>query len=185
MATASATPLLTAEEFANLPDPGFPQELVRGRVLDMPVPGPRHGYVCSNAAGILRDFVKSRGLGRVMGNDTGVITERGPDTVRGADVSFYSFARFPKGALPAALGPQIPELIVEVRSPSDRWREIHEKVSEYLKSGVLAVVVLDPAAETAHLWTPDDPPRALAASDEFALPAILEGFRVRVGEFFE
>jgi hypothetical protein len=36
----------------------------------------------------------------VLSNDTGVVTERGPDTVRGADISFYSYARVPKGPLP-------------------------------------------------------------------------------------
>ena len=185
MATATATPLLTAEEFANLPDPGAPQELVRGKVVWMTVPAPRHGYVCANVVAILREFVRSRDLGRVMGNDTGVITEHGPDTVRGADVAYYSFARLPRGPLPAKLGPEIPELVVEVRSPSDRWREIHDKVNEYLKAGVLAVVVLDPDAETGHVFTSDDPPRSLTASDELALPGALEGFRVVLGRFFE
>ena len=30
-------------------------------------------------------------LGHVLSNDSGVITERDPDTVRGADISFYSY----------------------------------------------------------------------------------------------
>ena len=185
MATATATPLLTAEEYANLPDPGVPQELVRGKVLWMTVPAPRLGYVCANVAAMLREFVKSRDLGRVMGNDSGVITERAPDTVRGADVAYYSFARLPRGPLPAKLGPEIPELVVEVRSPSDRWREIQTKINEYLMAGVLAVVVLDPDSETGHVFTSDDPPRTLTASEDLALPGVLEGFRVPVGRFFE
>ena len=185
MATATATPLLTAEEFANLPDPGAPQELVRGRIVSMPVPGRRHGYVCHRIVRLLGEYVESRDLGRVLCNDSGVITQRGPDTVRGADVAYYSFERLPKGPVPDGVGPEIPELVVEVRSPSDRWREIHDKVNEYLKAGVLAVVVLDPDAETGHVFTSDDPPRSLTASDELALPGVFEGFRVSVGRFFE
>ena len=185
MATATATPLLTAEEYANLPDPGVPQELVRGTIVTMPVPGRRHGYVCMRVGRILGDFVESRDLGRLFSNNTGVITGRSPDTVRGADVAYYSFARLPKGPVPDGVGPEIPELVVEVRSPSDRWREVQAKVSEYLKAGVLAVVVLDPDSETGHVFTSDDPPRTLAASDDLVLPGVLEGFRVPVGRFFE
>ena len=40
MSTASVTApaLLTAEQFAERPDPGYPEELVKGRVVPMPVP---------------------------------------------------------------------------------------------------------------------------------------------------
>src|SRR3954467_6898041 len=99
MSTASVTTpaLLTAEDFAQRPDPGYPEELVRGRIVPMPMPRPRHGQICSKAVWLLSDCAVGRDLGHVLSNDTGVITERGPDTVRGADVSFYSFARVPKG----------------------------------------------------------------------------------------
>ncbi len=40
------TKLITAEEFAKRPDPGYPEELVRGKVVAMSVPDRRHGYVC-------------------------------------------------------------------------------------------------------------------------------------------
>ena len=51
MSTASLTApaLLTAEEFAERPDPGYPEELVRGRIVPMSIPKPRHGEICSMA----------------------------------------------------------------------------------------------------------------------------------------
>ena len=79
----------------------------------------------------------------------------------------------------------MPELVVEVCSANDRWREILEKVAEYLRAGVLVVVVLDPKPQTAHVFGVDDAPRVLRPEDELDLPGILEGFRVRVGRFFE
>ncbi len=185
MATAQTLELLTAEEFAARPDPGYPEELVRGRIVAMPVPDRRHGYVCLKAGRILGGFVDEHDLGRVMSNDSGIITERGPDTVRGADVCYYSYARLPRGPLVKGYGPEVPELVVEVRSPSQRWRDLHEKVTEYLNAGVPAVVVLDPGPATAHVFGADDPPRTLGAEDELTLPGLLEGFRVRVGRLFE
>ena len=120
-----------------------------------------------------------------MSNDSGVVTERDPDTVRGADISFYSFNRLPKGPLAQGYGNEVPELVVEVRSPGDRWRDIQKKVTEYLEAGVLAVVVLDPASNLAHVFSADDPPRTVNADDELVLPGNSDGFRVRVGRFFE
>jgi Uma2 family endonuclease len=181
---ATAEVLMTAEEFGCRPDPDHPEELVQGRIVSTPPPDRRHGVVCLKAGRILGNFVEDHDLGHVMSNDSGVITERDPDTVRGADVAYYSYARLPKGPLPTGYGPEVPELVIEVRSAGDRWREIHEKITEYLRAGVLVVVVLDPEPQTAHVFGADDAPRMLGAEDELAFPGILEGFRVRVGRFF-
>ena len=68
MSTASViTPaMLTAEEFAGRPDPGHPEELVRGRIVPMPMPKPRHGEICNRAGRILGNWADERGLGRVL-----------------------------------------------------------------------------------------------------------------------
>jgi len=97
----------------------------------------------------------------------------------------YSYARLPNGPLPAGYGPELPELVVEIRPEDDRWRAVLEKVSESLRAGVLAVVVLDPEPQVAHLFSADDPPKTLAADDELILPSVLPGFRARVARFFE
>jgi hypothetical protein len=54
MSTAAQL-LYTAEEFARRPDPGYPEELVRGRIVSTP-PQPRHGQVCAKVLGILGNF---------------------------------------------------------------------------------------------------------------------------------
>ena len=117
MSTAPTSPtvLMTAEEFARRPDPGHPEELVRGRIVPMPVPDRRHGQICNKVGRILGNFAEEHDLGHVLSNDSGVVTERGPDTVRGADVAFYSYGRLPRGPLPHTYGPEMPELIVEIR----------------------------------------------------------------------
>jgi Uma2 family endonuclease len=136
------------------------------------------------AVRIFGNFVDGRDIGRVMFN-SGVITERAPDTVRGADVAYYSYARLPKGKLPAGYRPEVPEVVIEVRSANDRWPEILEKVSEYLNVGALFVVVLDPETQIALVFGADDAPKALIAEDELVLPGVFDDFRVRVRRFFE
>jgi len=184
MATVTEA-LLTAEQFAALPDPGHPEELVRGRIIPMPMPKPRHGYVCNNAGLILGTFVDEHQLGWVLNNDTGVITERGPDTVRGADVAFYSYSRIPRGELPDHYPEVAPELVVEVRSPSDRWPQLLAKVAEYLEASVMFVVVLDEQRRVAHVFGADGTNRMLGPEDELTIPELFDEFRVVVGRFFE
>ena len=100
VAIASEVNLMSAEEFGALPTAARPMELVRGRIQKMNVPGPRHGQLCGRMVQILTNFADERQLGHVLCNDSGIVTERDPDTVRGIDVSFYSFSRLPKGPLP-------------------------------------------------------------------------------------
>jgi Uma2 family endonuclease len=184
IAMATATALLTAEEFGSRPDPGYPEELVQGRIVTMPPPTPRHGQVCGETYYRFRGYADRHDLGHVLCNDSGVITERDPDTVRGADVSFYSYAKVPRGRLPKGYLDVVPDLVVEVRSEDDRWKDIEMKVKEYLDAGVGVVIVLDPDSEKAHVFRPDQPPLELGPDDELAVPDLLGDFRVAVRRFF-
>jgi Uma2 family endonuclease len=186
MSTASVTApaLLTAEQFAERPDPGYPEELVRGRIVPMSVPDRRHGQICSNALFLIRSHADAHELGHVLCNDSGVITERSPDTVRGADVAFYSYNRLPRGPLPRTYGPEVPELVVEVQSKGDHWPRVLAKVVEFLDAGVSVVVVLDDKRQQAQVFTPDDV-RLLGPDDELTIPDILPGFAVAVRRLFD
>ncbi|HEX6985936.1 MAG TPA: Uma2 family endonuclease [Planctomycetaceae bacterium] len=175
--------LLTAEEYADLSLP-YPSELVRGRVTALNQPRPRHGFVCANVFRLIDRHVSRYDLGYVFPNDTGFITRRGPDSVRGPDVCFYSYARLPKGRLPDGYPEVAPELAFEVISPSDRWRDVLEKVVEYLDAGVLAVCVLDPQRQTAHVNPAERAGNMLTRDDELSFPEILPGFSVRVSDLF-
>jgi Uma2 family endonuclease len=114
-----------------------------------------------------------------------MVTERGPDTVRGPDVAYYSFQRVPQGPLPHGLLPVSPDLVFEVRSPNDRWSELHTKVAEYLNVDVKAVCIFDDDTRTIHVFYADREPQVLKAEDDFTLPDVLGDFCVKVARFFE
>ena len=152
--STTADKLLTVEDYAKLPDLGYPNELVRGRIVRMNPPQSRHGQVCSRADRIIGNFADAHGLGHVLSNDSGVITERSPDTLRGADVAYYSFGRVPKGPLGDGYIEVAPDVVVEVLSKFDQWPKVLAKVAEYLDAGVGVVCVLDPKRESAQLHRP-------------------------------
>jgi len=177
--------LLTAEEYLKLPDNGRPSELVRGQVIEMNLPAPRHGKICLRIGALLTNFVESHDLGHVVGNDSAIVTTRNPDSVRGADVAYYSYNRLRKGRLPDGYLTVVPELVVEVLSPDDRWSDVHTKTAEYLKAGVSIVCVVDPKTESVQVSYPDEPSRTFAKDAELTFPEILFDFRVRVAKLFE
>jgi Uma2 family endonuclease len=181
---ATATDLLTAEEFGSRPDPGYPEELIHGRIVTMPPPTPRHGQVCSKVDRLMGTFADENDLGHVLCNDSGVITERDPDTVRGADVAFYTYAKIPRGKIRKGYLDVVPDLVVEVRSDGDRWGDVEAKVKEYLDAGVTVVIILDPEPERAHVFRSDQPPRVLGPDEELTIPDLLGDFRVPVRRFF-
>lgn len=184
-AMLAAPPPLTAEQYARLPDDGVKSELVKGRIVRMTPPFTYHGYVCNRIQRFLDQFIEAHGLGRLFTNDAGVLTERSPDTVRGADAAYYSFARLPPGPLPREGYYTAPDLAVEVRSPSDRWPDVLEKVSEYLKAGVAVVVVLDPRTNSAFVYRADHEPQTFGPDDTLTLPDVLPGFELVVRRVFE
>jgi Uma2 family endonuclease len=182
---ATVESLLTAEAFAALPERDVPMELERGEIVEMNMPSFRHGKVCAKIARLIGFYVDINHLGHVLTNDSGVITRRNPDSVRGADVAFYSYRSVPKTEEPLVYASKPPELVFEVKSREDRWPKIQEKVAEYLAVGVQAVCVVDPETETVAVHHAERPVESLTAVDELALPDILGDFRVAVGQFFE
>ena len=79
----------------------------------------------------------------------------------------------------------VPELVFEVRSPTDRWSKVLAKVSEYLEAGVAVVCVLDQIREAVQVYRGNELPQTLHGDDELHLPDILGDFRVAVQRFFE
>jgi Uma2 family endonuclease len=184
MSVAAPPPaLLTAEEFVRLPDSGRRRELVGGQIVEVPMPPPKHGFLCMDLAASVYNHVRANDLGRVATNDSWVKTRGGPDTVRGADIAFWSYERLARGPVPDGLIPVPPDLVIEVRSPSEGWSDVFIKVGEYLAAGVRVACILDPKSETLSLYRDDEFQQILTADDEFTLPDVLPGFRVKVGQY--
>jgi Uma2 family endonuclease len=180
----TATPLVSANEFARR-YAGEHAELVDGVVRELPVPQQKHGKVCYRAATTFGAFINAADLGHVTTNDSFVKTADEPDRVRGADVCFFSYERLPKGELPEGLLPVAPDLVIEVRSPSERWNSVFTKVGEYLSVGVRAVVIIDMATRSASVYRNDEFQQVFDNGDELTISDVLPGFSVAVRKFFE
>ncbi len=185
MSTIFEPRLLTAEEYGRLADDGRVTELVRGMIVELNRPFTSHGYLVYRVAMLLGQFVDQHRLGRIVTGDAGVVTQRDPDTVRGPDVAYYSYQRIPPGPLPDEYWPASPELVVEVRSKNDRWKDVLQKVAEYLSANVLTVAVIDPVPKRVHLYAADNEATIVNSTDLLTFPDVLPGFEVVVDRLFE
>lgn len=177
-----AQKLLTAEEFFRLPEPvdGSQQELVRGEIITMSPPGGMHGVSCNNAGRQLGNFVKENDRGTVTSNDTGFITERSPDSVRGPDVAYWSKERLP--VVPLGYIEIAPDMLVEVLSPSNTSKQIRAKLKEYFAKGVRIVWVIASEDRTLTVYRMPDEGRLLHESATVTGEDVLPGFECRVSD---
>lgn len=181
--TPPAVKLLTAAEFAKQ-FAHLRMELVRGLPVETPMPDFRHGKACAKMTYHLVAYTESQDLGHVMGNDTFVKVATNPDTLRGGDVLFVSYERLPKGEIPPGVLDVIPELVVEVVSPSNLWTGLFTKVDEYLAAGVKVVVILDGDSRTASTCRPNVVQEIFRVTDTLTIPDVLPGFSVPVAKLF-
>src|SRR5579884_65657 len=168
---------MTADEFILLPNPadGSRMELQRGEVVRTPRPGFEHGLVQGRAFFLLETYARASRRGRVT-VESGQLTERGPDTVRGPDVAFWSFERVPADQTPRGYPDAAADLVVEVMSPSDTDTQLRDKVREYLTAGVRVVWVVDPADRRVTVYHRPDEGRVLWPEATLTEEEVLPGF---------
>jgi Uma2 family endonuclease len=186
MASVLTKPM-TAEEFydfVNEPrnrDRHF--ELEAGEVVKVSRPGEKHGAVCPNVVGLLWQYTRQKKKGYACSNDTGLVLERDPDTVRGPDISLYLEARKFKD-LEVKWPKRLPKLIVEVLSPNDRRGKMFKRIAKFLKKGVAMAWLLDPEEETLTIFMPNREPIVLERDEQVAGVKLLPDFRCKVSDFF-
>lgn len=158
-------------------------ELVNGKVMDMPSPTRFHGTVCFLASRILGNYIFARGSGSIATNDSGLLVRRNPDTVRGPDVMLF-LAPIQLDDIPRRPTEEVPELIVEVLSPSDTQTRTLVRVGQYHERGVPVVWVIDPEERTVHVYRPNEFPRVLDDTDDLTGNGVLPDFRCKVADLF-
>lgn len=177
-------PTLTIDEFMRLHGGELNVELIDGQLVRYPMPGLLHGRVCTNAGFEFEAFARQSKLGRTFSNDTFVRVRDG--TLRGGDVCYWSYARFPKDRpIPKVAHDVAPDLVIEVRSPSDLWTDVLAKMLDYIRAGVTVVVILDPATESASVFRSGERQETFEKDETLTIPDVLPGFEAPVARFFE
>lgn len=174
---------MTIFEYQHLEERGHVRlELIHGNLVREPAPGGVHGVVLLDLLHALHEHVRASGLGRVL-VETGVRYPGEPETVRRPDIAFITAARLPPTP-PLSFWEVVPDLVIEIVSPNDRWTVIQQKIEADIEAGVREVWIVDPRTRRLTIHTAAAAPRVLAANDVLDAGTIIENFTVRVRDLF-
>jgi Uma2 family endonuclease len=174
----------TAEDLMGISSQGKRFELVKGELIEMPPTGGRHGRVASRIDYRLRGYVEERALGEVFAAETGFRLVRNPDTVRAPDVAFVSKERLPSEEQLIGFPDLVPDLVVEVVSPSDSAAQVQAKVEDWLRSGVRLVWVAYPDTRSVAVYRALDEIAVVGPGDVLEGGPVLRGFSCPVSDIF-
>ena len=180
--TTAKPKLLTADDLLRLDSQGIRGELIRGVLHETMPAGLRHGEVVAALLAMFWIHIRPRRLGRIFGSDTGVILETNPDTVREPDAAFVSAERLPLDVEISGYCPVAPDLVAEIKSPSDSEQAVEDKATMWLSHGVRMALVINPEAGTIRVRQPNLPPVILGMDDALDVSDVLPGFSCSVRE---
>jgi Uma2 family endonuclease len=172
-------PVLSPEEFAGTMDRAgwrAPIELIDGEVVAIPPSGGEASFAQTEIVHRLRTWQEGRDGGRVL---TDVFVRVGGSYLA-PDAAWWAAGREPTIG-PGALD-VVPDLVVEVLSPSTRDNDLGAKRLQYLRAGVRELWLVDPAAR-AVIVAGASGDRRLDGDHRVTSP-LLPGFGATVADLF-
>lgn len=158
-------------------------ELVDGTLVEKPL-----GFYESRLAVTLIFFLelysRDNDLGIVLG-EAGLMRVE-PKQVRIPDVAFYSWEQFPGRILPlGSILDRVPDLAVEILSPSNTKKEMARKRKEYFLGGCTLVWEVDPLKRTVRVYTSPDESTLVREKGTLEGGTVLPGFTLPVADWFK
>ena len=181
----ATSPALTIQDLQQLQAdrPDFPMELVNGEIRVMSPSGFESGEVSGNVLYYLKGWVLARRLGRVADSSTGFVLPNKTKDVRAPDVSFVRADRLRQS--PTSYAELAPDLIVEVKSPTDSLVQLREKVRSFLEVGTQVGILVDPRKRIVEIYRPgQETPQVLQDGDVLTVPDLLPGWSVAIADLW-
>ncbi len=184
--TATGTVPMTADELYRLGKEEGRGELIRGVFCPKMPTNRAHARTMSKLARFLEAFVDETQAGELQTGDPGIHLERDLDTVRAPDLAFFVAGRLPP-LVDNDRGFQdvVPDLAIEIASPSQSATEVYDKAQMWLYHGVRMVWNVWPSTKTIEVFTPDDPRVILGESDTLTGGDVLPRFTTPIAALFE
>jgi Uma2 family endonuclease len=160
-------------------------EVVNGRIVEKPM-GAKSTWIASFLLQNLGHFALEHHLGRAVVEMLFLI-DPAKKLQRRPDMAFVSFGRWPRSRqVPdEATWNVVPELAVEVVSPSNTGTEILTKLETYFQAGVQLVWVIWPDQAKVYIYDSPTSVHILQVGDDLDGGAVVPGFRLPVATLFE
>jgi len=174
----------TANDLLALADDENRYELVRGKLIMMTPASTRHGKFAARLVGALVGHIEEQELGQVYTAEPGFELESDPQTIRAPDVAFVRQERIPPEGEPEGFWAIAPDLVIEIISPSETAKMVHEKVADYLRAGTRLLWLVYPASRTVMEYHPPMEARRLTVEDDLDGGDVVLGFRYPLKRLF-
>jgi Uma2 family endonuclease len=162
-------------------DPEKEYEIVDGQPEEK-MAGARHGRVGMLLGSRISLHAESNNLGGVYNSSTTFVLGKNE---RLPDVAFVSAARIPPEGDPEGKWEIVPDLAVEVISPTDPDERVSGKILEYLDAGVKQVWLVSPALRMITIFRSLTDVQVFTGDSEIVSEDLLPGFRCRLGDIFK
>ncbi|GAP99335.1 hypothetical protein NIES2104_58960 [Leptolyngbya sp. NIES-2104] len=174
--------MLTAKDLEQFQaqHPDHRMELVDGEIIVMSPSGYESDEVASRMSGKMFNWVDDRRLGRITGSSAGFILPNS-DT-RAPDVSFVRAERLRQS--PRGFAELAPDLMVEVKSPTDSVTKLRNKIQQFLELGTQVGILLNPEARTVEIYRSGQSTIVLQDGDILTIPDLFPGWQVAVEELW-
>ena len=153
-------------------------ELINGEIIEK-VPTEEHGIVVGNILAPLRAFARQHKLGRV----TTEARHHRPGDSRNVRLPDVSFRRPTSPVVRQGAVAGMPDLAVEIKSPSQSADEMQEKAAYYLANGSYLVWLVYPARHSVEVHHAGQV-ETLTEADMLDGGDLLPGFTLPVSEIF-
>lgn len=132
---------------------------------------------------LLDRFLEKADLGFVL-DGTGMVRVE-PAQVRLPDVSFIAWLHFPGRILPKdQILDLVPDLAVEILSPTNTAKEMARKRREYFAGGAKLVWEVDPVKRSVEVFTAPDQSTVLDENGTLDGGTVLPGFSLSIRDWF-
>ena len=159
-------------------------EYIAGEFFEVSPSAHDHSKFGLRIGGRMEQHATDNDLGEVVGADVGVLFRESPRLLLGPDAAFFRKDRLPPEIERRQYLHVVPDLVVEVISPSDTRREVAAKVALYLELGVRLVWLVDPEAKTVTVYRTGRDPQVLTVADALDGEDVLSGFTLLVSVIF-
>jgi Uma2 family endonuclease len=160
-------------------------EVVDGKIVEKTV-GATEVEIANILNEYLRMFARTHRLGRALMEMIFRIDVT-KDLQRRPDVAFVSHARWPynRRVPNVAVWDMVPDLAVEVVSPSNTAFEVQRKIHEYFDAGVSQVWIVYPPQREVYVFASTNRIEVLQRGQDLDGGNLLPGFRLSVAALFE
>ncbi|MDE2636761.1 MAG: Uma2 family endonuclease [Chloroflexota bacterium] len=160
--------------------------LIDGRLFEDAMPGRTHAKLAVKIARYLDEFAEEHGQGEVT-SECGFFPSETRYTLLLPDVAYQRFDRLPDPPPEGYVG-QMPDLAVEIQSPSDSPPKMFRKAQAYLENGTAVVWLVQPELRGVEVCRLGEDggiqSEFLGPGDRLSGEDILPGFELEVCKIF-